>query len=262
MDIARYINPSCRNYVEKINMIWAENLRMRHLAVTSKEISPTHKKFTTEGKVLPNYGLTVVAPISINSHLFVRMREVKNEILKQLEALDLLGKVFPLPPETMHMTISGLEHQPGVDIPERNRIEIAEKVRQLFSGLSSEKTLSPLRFIVSGLAYYHRSVLIGRVYPFSDGDFIGLLDLHDSLRPAVGKETKPFVGHVSLAYIVQTCSADEFSALVGVLENYSEQVFGELLIEKLELRHFSNMINYGKRPLVELVLSPPSLHNK
>lgn len=247
-------NPVCREYITRLNHLWTITLQLRREAITPRELSRSHKKFNADGTVLPYYGLTIIAPVEANSSLYANLQRTHSNLRERFAIAGLGNKAAFLPPETFHMTVSGLEHQRGKDLSESRKNEIIESIQKVFAEISSSRMLLPLQFTIGGLALHGRTVLVARAYPASDQDFLGLQELRAPLRPAIGREAKPFTGHITFAYLVKTCSPEELDAMVSILEVYADQVFGSLLINELELRHFSSMADYGRGPITSLSL--------
>ncbi len=212
---------------------------------TAKSLGNLGQKFNSGGFAIPFYGLTVVALIGPGSDLHQQLRDYQNRIRGALHAAG-FGPLFSfLDPLSFHMTICDIMAR-STPLPKSKLHDAIKMGRHCFSNISR---LSELSCQLTGLGV---DVSLLQLINFNDESFLNqCLNLEQQLKQAFRVDERSFLGHISLAYFVQS-PGPAIARIKETLEPYSNEVLGEFTPRKVSLCHFSDMNTYT--PLLSLDL--------
>ncbi|MEM9832722.1 MAG: DUF1868 domain-containing protein [Bacteroidota bacterium] len=179
---------------------------------------------------------------------------------------------FLLPPDSFHQTVANTvsadrfqKHvgEPGLEP------EYPTMIKRALEQIETEKTEKPLVMRLLGLSIFRSALGILGVFDQSQ-DFERIIQFRDQfyanpeLNQVDVRRTRPFIGHVTLAYVDGEFTPDDWGQLAKVCANLNKELTAHPLffnIAHTELRsyhhlaEFTSQVNY---PVYSFVKSPAS----
>ncbi len=210
------------------------------------------------GKPVSFPGYTVMTPTSEDdreNYNFYHQLELLQQQLLATVSPDLIALV---PPSTFHVTIADLiwdnDYRDAVkknpQFPNQLQDTITHSFQEYKSAFSPSK---PLKFRLLGLTVFPRAVIVSLI-PDCEEDYNQIISLRRCIYQnpslmALGIEQQyNFTAHVTLGYFEKIPTEVEQESLVSILDDLNQQWLEKespiLMIKKVELRKFEDMITY------------------
>lgn len=220
--------------------------QQRHMPKITVDAS---RKYDTNGRVKPYDGWSIVYFLDPKSHVYTSLERVTSQFHHSLEASGIVSKFAFLPANTFHVTLVGIATEQNEQVSR----EIVSRVSGCFYDFKKQN-IAPPRVRVRGDISPDGSTIIAPIEPVDKES----LDTMYYLRGEIRKKLHPlgigvvrntpmnFHGHISLAYIINSFTPEEYKKFTALFKTYlHQQPIGELLIENISLHHFTSMIDWG-----------------
>jgi hypothetical protein len=181
---------------------------------------------------------------------------VQKELQDNLRPLD---GFYMLPPESFHQTIANtLSDDRFKDNIIRPGLEgnYPGMVRNAFSNITTFKQPTPIKMRIVGLSIF--GTAIGALGTFEmDADYNRILDFRSGFYedPQLAsldiKMTRPFIGHITLAYAEQKLNKNQRDHMANTINEINAQVFSKkhyFLISNTGLRRYDHLAEFNNAP--------------
>ena len=232
------MNPLLQTYKHRLSDWKLQNF-------SGQSLGDLSHKFNPDGTANAIYGLTIVAFIEPESLLYRNMCELQNRIEAALDSAG-VGVVFSmLDPLSFHITLCDIvaSRAPLDPVELQGAVETA---RELFPKLGNNSKLSCQ---LTGLGVDMSLVMLAEFA--TESSLKQCLNLEKQLKQGFKVDERAFLGHVSLAYFVQSPEAQLYR-INQALAPFSEETLGEFTFNKISLCHFKDMNTYT--PLISFDL--------
>jgi len=207
----------------------------------------------------PYNGFAIVSMVRnnpSNMELMEVLRAVSDILDQQLNQNE---SYYMLPEESYHQTIANTlsEQRYFENIVDKGRfLEFPGLVRDAFRKIQLDERSVPMKMNMIGLNVFGTCIALLGEFKLED-DFNGVINFRDQFYndPELScldvKWTRPFVGHITLAYLGREISANERLLLANTINeinsafDFSNAVFH---IAKTELRSYSDLSCFNSRP--------------
>lgn len=191
-----------------------------------------------------------------NQELMEVLRTVSDVLDQQLNQNE---TYYILPEESYHQTIANTlsEQRYFENIVDKGRFfEFPGIVRDAFRKIQLDERSIPMKMNMIGLNVFGTCIALLGEFMLED-DFNSVINFREQFYndPKLGsldvKWTRPFVGHITLAYLGREISAKERLLLANTINDinssidFSQAVFN---IDKTELRSYSDLSCFNSRP--------------
>ncbi len=147
------------------------------------------------------------------------------------------------------MTVADVVTWPNPDLA----VKISTGVEKAF-GEIERQSLAPADLFTAGLAVSAGTSLVLRVHPRQARDLELIWQIRQELRRELHplrqdvcvQEPEAFIGHITLAYIVRTISAADYSDCKEILHRYETDPVGDFQLDRVELREFASMEQWSE----------------
>jgi len=210
---------------------------------------------------LPYYGFGMISMLQqheknvLLSQQLVDTQEKLMLLLQEKTSIEIHGKIYLLPENSFHQTIANALSNTRYDlnITEKGLTEIypdyLNKLLKTYKSVSDHKTL---RMKMIGLGIFGNAIGILGVFddPLEYNSILHFRDYFYNNEMVTGmgiQKTRPFIGHITLAYIESDLSLIEKTALVEVTTTLNEQWQNEkhfFYIDQTQLTSFKNLSNF------------------
>ncbi len=227
-----------------------ESVRWFHYQLDALEVSAgAIEKYYADGTALDFPGLSVVHWLAPGSDHLNRASELRDRLRKALSDAGLEACFSFLPTNTFHMTVADIALAPDPALASR----ISAGVDRVF-GQIERQSLAPADLFTAGLAVSAGTSLVLRVHPRQARDLELIWQIRQELRRELHplrqdvcvQEPEAFIGHITLAYIVRTISAADYSDCKKILHRYETDPVGDFQLDRVELREFTNMEQWSE----------------
>jgi hypothetical protein len=222
---------------------------------------PAGKFRRTDGhwEPLPYPGIAVVSMVEgepENRTLSAQLTSIQQELRR---GLDDDRTYYLLPPASFHQTLANTfsaeryqEHVVGNGVEE----EYPRLIGEAFAGVEGALGEEPLRLRLIGTALFRTCIALLGDFPNRE-DCERVLRFRDqfytnpSLRRIGLRRTRPFVGHVTLAYIERELGPESRQRLVEVVCGLNAQIAGQepvFCIRGAEPRWYDDLSSFVPRP--------------
>lgn len=257
----------------------ANDSRMRDLAlynynlrqqqeVSATQITAAANKITPAGNfhfsgkdwIPDDYkGFAVVAMLSSNpgnEALTTLLTGVQNELQENLRPLNAF---YMLPPDSFHQTVANtLSDERFKDNIVKPGLEGAypAMVGDAFQNITTHKQESPIKMRLIGLSIFRNAIGVLGTFE-SDADYNCILDFRSGfyddqqLKGLDVKMTRPFIGHITLAYAEQKLNINQKAHLSNTVNEINAQVFSKrqyFLISNTGLRRYDHLAEFMDAP--------------
>ena len=191
------------------------------------------------------------------SELYERLNDVGSDLARQLLRTPRPAWSF-LPPATFHATICDLVVRPD----ETTKAELPGLVTtQAFQALEADHLAAP-RLEARGVRVMGGGTIAVMLHPADARGLEALWHIREALKTGLDSPSdhipaiKPddFFGHITLAYVVDDLSENEYGQVTDILEPLHDEPLGELMVDRVELRAFESMVDWPS-PLATLALA-------
>ncbi|MBC7921477.1 MAG: hypothetical protein H7Z75_10380 [Ferruginibacter sp.] len=240
----------------------------QHLETTKKQLVERARKlrkadhFALEGgqwKSLPYVGYAVVSMVDNNpgnESVGNRLREMQSRLAKGFRRP---SAFFPLPPDSFHQTVANTLSN------ERFRQHIADKglaadypalLGKAFGEFPAAIHSGPIRLRLGGLSLFSSAVGVLGTFE-EEGDFQRVLDFREHVYSNAGlnglgiQRTRPFVGHVTLAYLEEELTRQEKAVLINTCVAINHELKNQalhFLLSRTELRRYQDLAGFHTEP--------------
>lgn len=244
---------------ERLSRLWAD----KKDGLTIADIAGVLSKFDAAGHSKPFYGLTLIDMIE---------PKADNDAYSALEKMaavlksdpSLKDKIAFVDPASFHVTVADVIYQAGTDFEKSQYDRTAEQIDRLFSA----HPFPGAKFHIHGFTFYPGAIIAG-LSPDTEADYNGVKQFRDAFRKLPVETTGklyPFLGHITIGYIVKPLSPEEYTHLKIVLGEANQEVGKKnapVVLSHVELRRFTDMNTYtphGAR-LAETKAETPTAQN-
>jgi 2'-5' RNA ligase len=200
-------------------------------------------------------GYSIIAPPAEDDPVNQGYYQALADCWQRLQASLPQGFVVPLPPESLHITLTDLIWNTDFVAAIQNP-NFDEKLRSELSGIFATLTanLGPIRLQTVGLMVMPRAIGMTLV-PSTEAAYNRILELrrsiyqHPSLLGLGIQQQYHFTAHITLGYfgdIPADLARDELADALANINRYSLETLPEFVIERAELRRFDNMMAYHR----------------
>jgi hypothetical protein len=203
----------------------------------------------------PGYAVvSMVAGHPENNKLRHRLQEIQQALAQRLNNP---AKYYLLPVDSFHQTVANTLSAerferyiagPGLEA------QYPSLVGEAFAALPPSTHPHPLAMKIIGLSIF--SGAIGALGIFEDAaDYARILDLrrgfygNASLQALTIRQTRPFIGHITLAYLGDTLSPAEREKLVSTCQLINQSINRQQLyfyLYETELRRYKNLSHFHR----------------
>ena len=222
------------------------------------------QKYDEEGKAKPFQGLSLVTFLNPQSAVFQNLKAVTERLRRDYQDADIEDSFAFLPPDTWHITIADLV----VTDDRRIQNHVVEQITQCFEKLQIEHLTAPQFYLRSDLVVSAGTSVVSLAEPKDEQSLIDI----QRIRRMIAGEFEPsyvsvtpqnadnFIGHVTGWYFRKAFDTQRYSRFKEIMQWYDlhKESLGEVFVNSIELRRFTSMEAWGKRPLAELKLAPNS----
>lgn len=213
------------------------------------------QKYNTSGIACAYYGCSLVYFLRMDTPLYRKLTELSGELIRMTEEAGIRERLYFLPPETFHITFYDI----AVLYPHSMEGAITDAIGRAFAAYKFEQ---PGRFTVNvkkDIVISDGASVLAPIEPADEQTMRHIFSLRRIVAEQMlnfsaqipPKDPQYFAGHVTLAYIVQNVPEDEYGKLLEIMRKYKEHiVLGTEAIEKIELRRFDTMEDWGSDPLL------------
>lgn len=205
----------------------------------------------------PGYAIvSMVESNPENDALVSRLKEIQHGLVKDLKAAD---QFYLLPPESFHQTVANTlsadrfeKHilQAGIEQ------EYPDKIRKAFNQLELDAHADPIQMDMIGLSIFGSAIgILGTFQKASD--FQRIIDFRDAfysiqdLNALDIRRTRPFIGHITLAYLDGDFTPDFRNQLTTICHQINQDLSFESLvfnISNTELRKYDDLSCFQSYP--------------
>lgn len=200
--------------------------------------------------------VSMLAGVPENEALQLRLEACQQALVGELADPALL---FPLPPASFHQTVantlSGEAHQRLVVERDLARV-YPRRVTDVFSEFTPPLAMDPLRMRMIGLALFGSALGVLGVFEH-EGYFRRILLFRDQfyghplIRDMGVRRTRPFIGHITLAYVGESPDDGQRRQLVNALDRLNAEYFpcaGDFILRQAELRAYDHLAEFRALP--------------
>ncbi len=235
-----------------------ESVRWFHYELKELEVQAgAAAKYDPAGHAKAFPGLAAVhwfLPAAEHLH---QLAEVQQYLQRDLTQVGLASKFAFLPPATFHLTLADLVVAPNQALAEK----VSAGVESVFRTLNRQGLTRPDLF-TEGLAISAGISLVLRVHPQHARDLETIhwirRELQRELYPlgdtVCAQDPLAFIGHITLAYIVQPLPTADYSRAIDIIRRYERYPVGPFQLDGVELREFRSMEQWSE-PLCLLQLA-------
>ena len=230
-------------YKEKLDK---RDIRAFDVTAFSGKLGSKNLKFHPTGETKPFHGLTCIAWVDQASESFRNLCILQNTIREEFKKFDLDRFFSFLVPESFHMTVCDIEASPE-PIRIRKIDTRITQVQEAFHQINIQgKVTGQIRRMSLSSAV---TALVG----FTEEENLRkVLDMEKAIKQATHVNVRDFVGHISLAYLIQDPGSYIHTIKDILLECEKSYVPEEVTFSQVDLTYFPDMNEYI--PLVTLDL--------
>jgi hypothetical protein len=221
-------------YFNKYHQTLVNSVQEERIRILANKIKPAGK-FCFAGKTLqplPYPGYAVVAMLTTNKgndELSPFLTAIQTVLKDNLQPYN---SFYMLPPDSFHQTIANtlsagryIEQllQPGLDAT------FPDMVSNAFKQISIKKSPSPLRMRLIGLSVAETSIVMSGTFE-QEADYNSIVRFRegfygDETLATLGvKKTRPFIGHITIAYAEQKLNKNQKQHLADTLNEINGSV--------------------------------------
>ncbi len=202
-------------------------------------------------------GYSIIAPTAEDDPVNAAYYQALADCWQRLQALLPEGLVLPLPPQSLHITLTDLiwntDFVAAIQNPEFDS-KLRSELATIFEGLSAG--LGSIQLQTVGLMVMPRAIGMTLI-PATESAYNRILELrrsiyqHPSLLGLGIQQQYHFTAHITLGYfgdIPTDLARDELADTLAKINRYSLETLPEFVIERAELRRFDNMMAYYREP--------------
>jgi len=218
--------------------------------------------FYFNGKTwVPNeyMGFAVVSMLNNNpgnEDLTALLTEVQRELQDNLRPMD---SFYMLPPESFHQTVANTL---SADRFKANILDAdlenqyPAMVQNAFDNISTYKQPSPIKMRLVGLSIFGTAIGVLGTFE-SDTDYGRILDFrsdfyeNEQLAGLDVKMTRPFIGHITLAYAEQKLNRNQREHMANTIKEINAYIFSRkryFLISNTGLRRYDHLADFKVAP--------------
>jgi hypothetical protein len=212
-----------------------------------------------EWKPISYPGFSVVSMVSDNANgtsLMKWLIDIQNELS---DRLDCQQKYYMLSSSSFHQTIANTfsARRYKKHVIDNNMEEtFPAMVGEAFQNVQWQNKFGPLRLELIGLALFRTAIGIIADVP-NKNDYEHILSVRDALYcdsalKEIGiRRTRPFIGHITLAYIERNLEGSEREHLVETIADMNSHIgsnYKEFPIQSLQLRRYENLSKFNWIP--------------
>jgi hypothetical protein len=229
---------------------------LEHLALTEAALL----KYTSGGEARAFHGLSLVYFLDASSEAFSFLKDLSQQVRRDFEQASIAHKFAFLPEDTFHITVADIITRHDLALEKK----ITEAIQKSFNGLRQD-TLQPPHF------FFRRDPVVSAgtsVVVLADPKDYQSLVAVQRIREAVYRDIQAlgehistqdpyqFIGHATITYIIQPLLEQTYATFKRVMQKYENTRLSssDFAIDRIELRRFASMEDWGTAPLAELQL--------
>lgn len=219
------------------------------------------RKYGEEGKAKPFQGLSLVTFLDPHSDACQNLAAVMEQIRREYRDAEIEDAFAFLPSDTWHITIADLV----VTDDRRIRNQVIEHIMQGFEKIQQEQLAAPHFYLWGDPVVSAGISVVLLAEPKNEQSLRAI----QRIRRIIAGEFEPsyvsvtpqnadnFNGHVTGWYFCKALDTQQYSRFKEILQrsDLQREPLGEVFIKSIELRRFTSMEAWGKRPLAKLRLA-------
>jgi len=253
-------NPSDLSFEEynrwQNNAVLIENIRNQsfNLKSTDKYV------FNGEDWLINDYeGFAIISTVNgnpENEHCFNRLVDLKHDLESRFKNKD---SYYWLPEESYHQTIANTlsNEKFKVNIKEPGLVnQYSGIIETAFKKITVPSFSTPVAIQMLGFNVFGSCIALLGVFE-NEYDYQRILSFRKQFYsdPVLNnhgiKLTRPFIGHITFAYLGKELTDNEREELTGILTNLNTMIESMKIVFKIsiaELRYFKNLSKFHKEP--------------
>jgi len=250
------------NYIDYHYKQWKELTYEQQVYKANNVKAANNYSFNNnEWNAIPYYGfgmITMLQQHEKNIVLSQQLVDTQQKLMYLLEEKinqEIHEKIYLLPENSFHQTIANAlsNTKYDVQITEKGLVAIyPEKINSIFNKYKSVFENKTLRMKIIGIGIFGNAIGVLGVFddPFEYNSILHFRDYFYNNEMVTGmgiQKTRPFIGHITLAYIESDLSLIEKKALVEVTTTLNEQWQNEkhfFYIDQTQLTSFKNLSSF------------------
>ena len=218
-------------------------------------------KFDAEGKAKAFPGLSLVTFLDPQSTAYQNVAALTEHIQREYQEAGIDDAFAFLPPSTWHITLADLVVTKDLRI----RRQVKAGIVRGFEKLHQEPLAELHLYLRSDPVTSSGISVVTLAEPKRERDLREI----QRIRRAIAEEFEPslvsdtlqqpgtFIGHVTCWYVCQALDTQKYSRFKAIMQRHDLQrePLGEVRVKQIELRRFTSMEAWGKRPLAKLKLA-------
>ena len=243
------------------NLRQQQEVSAMQVNAAANKISPAGKfHFSGKDWIPDDYkGFAVVAMLNSNpgnEELTTMLTGVQSELRENLRPLN---SFYMLPPDSFHQTVANtLSDERFKNNIVKPGIEGAYPgmVRDAFHNIKTYKQEAPIKMRLIGLSIFRNAIGVLGTFEH-DADYNCLLDFRSGfyddaqLKSLDVRLTRPFIGHITLAYAEQKLNINQKAHLANTVNEINALVFAKrhyFLISNTGLRRYDHLAEFMDVP--------------
>lgn len=224
----------------------------------AQEVRPSHRFTYQSGNWIPQEyeGFAVVSMVDdtpINSYLSFQLEDLQDELITNLD----LRSYYLLPKSSFHQTIANtLSDERFKQFVYGRGLEsdFPSWVSRAYQNISISASPSAIRMKLIGLSIFHTAIGILGIIE-SEDEYSRITSFRSQfyddaqLKSVDVRMTRPFIGHITLAYIEAEVNVEEKVKLADVVNRINEKIRQTsyyFLISRAELRRYHHLAEFKK----------------
>lgn len=250
-----------QDYSYEAHEAWqAEKISPQYIQAQAGKLIPSTRFVWEDGAwhIPPYPGFSLVSMID-DSPGNEALSSLLSDLIAEVEASLDLDKFYFLPTESYHQTLanmlSGERYQTHIADPRREGL-IAGQLAAAFDRIPPLYARTPIRMRITGLGLLSNVLALLGHFPYVR-DYEQIIDFREHLygqESLAGwdiKMTRPFVAHISLAYLGAPLTGEEQTHLAEQINRFNEEEvpsLGTFRISGTELRRYDDLCEFVRHP--------------
>jgi 2'-5' RNA ligase len=255
MDNSTNLDFSYEEYQER-QLLELTNKKIVEKALALKKANLfVHQKNDWEAKSYEGFGMiTMLSDSEQNKNLCSTLISLQKELLINTGSDNIL---YNLPPESFHQTIANIlsNHRYQQQLIDQKLLEDFTSIIDAACNNLSQIKAEPIKMRMQGITFFNNAIgILGIFDKVSDykriTDFRASFYGHAILEQVEVKMIRPFIGHITLAYIESDMSAGEkitLSECVIKLNSEIEKAHLLFTMPSTTLTYFMHLNNFSKK---------------
>lgn len=233
----------------------------QQIAKDAQHIEPT-SRFSYNGQVWepsPYKGYAVLSMVKghgENQDLYTSLSEIQAKLEKRLDSK---GTFYMLPPESFHQTVANTlsaDRYKKQIVDQDLTVRYPTMIMDAMDLIPVPEETIPIKMRLIGMSIFRTALGILGTFD-REVDYQRILDFRNKiyhyppLNAVDVKRTRPFIGHITFAYIGKSLNEEQKNGLITYLRELNEEISKKELIFEMsvtELRTYENLSSFAFEP--------------